>query len=354
MKKFLLFISVLFASVVSFAQGEGELVATDITVPVGDTFRMYIKSYSDAAIAKTNEGLKLTVKYQSTDEKVVEPWGNSFKTKKAGTVDMTMLVSTVWEGTQDTFDPENIVMEKTFKVTVVEAEEDPITLPIFDLTWGLPRADAIAAQESWGHALITDHYYSHFPNVVENNPEYIKQLEVFYNNNFEAPITIDQFTENDDLLVASTVICAGWNRAVGTDGYFYNFLKDNGFEFEAPEGMYWNLRLSSNGVVTKASWESVVIDNVWYAGVMMHFDSYEETGIDALTDDIVKFDLQTIGNTIKINAPEFAGKNVTVSDVNGRLIASETVMNGGNEFNVPVRGMYIVKIAGVKSVKVLL
>lgn len=353
MKKFLLFISVLFASLTSFAQGEGELVSTDVTVPVGDTFRMYIKSYSDSAISKTNQGLKLTVKYKSTDESVVEPWGNAFKTKKAGSVDMTMLVSTVWEGTQDTFDPNNIVMEKNFKVNVVEESEDPISIPTFELSWGLPREQAIANQKSWGHELITDHYYSHFPNVVANNPELIKQIEVFYNDSFEAPITIEQFTEDKDLLVASTILCAGWDRAVSTDGYFYNFLKDQGFEFAAPEGMYWNLVLTS-GTITKASWESVVIDNVWYAAVMMHFDGYDETGIDELTDDVVKFDLQTVGNTIRINAPEFAGKKVTLCDVNGKVIANETVMNGGNEFTVPAHGMYIVKIAGVKSVKVVL
>ena len=352
MKKFLLFVSVLFASIASFAQGDGELVSNDVTVLNGETYRMYIKNYSDLAIEKTNAGLKLTVKYESSDESVAEPWGNSFKAKKAGTCDMKILVSTVWEGTQDTFDPDNIVMEKAFKVTVTD--EDPMVLPTFELSWGLDRENVIAHQQSWGHDLITDHYYSHFPNVVEHNPELVDQIEIFYNDNFEVPITIDQFNEEQDLLVASTLICAGWDRAVSTDGYIYNFLKEKGFQFAAPEGMYWNLTLTSDGVITNASWESVVIDNVWYAAVMMHYAGVDETGIDELTDDVVKFDLQTVGNTIRINAPEFAGKKVTLSDVNGKLLANETVMNGGNEFTVPAHGMYIVKIAGVKSVKVLL
>ena len=352
MKKFLLSISMLLASVASFAQGEGELVSNDVKLLSGDTYRMYIKNYSDAAIAKTNEGLKLTVKYQSTDESVIEPWGSSFKAKNAGSCEVKMMVSTVWEGTQDTFDPNNIVMEKTFKATVTD--EDPMVLPTFELSWGLTREQAIANQQSWGHELITDHYYSHFPNVVEHNPELVNQIEIFYNDNFEAPITIDQFNEEQDLLVASTILCAGWDRAASTDGYFYNFLKEKGFQFAAPEGMYWNLTLTHDGVVSHASWESVVIDNVWYAAVMMNYAGVDETGIDELTDDVVKFDLQTSGNTIRINAPEFAGKKVSVCDVNGKLLANETVMNAGNVFTVPAHGMYIVKIAGVKSVKVVL
>lgn len=352
MKKLLLFVSMLLASYTSFAQGEGELASSDITILKDLGYRMYIKNYSDLAIEKTKEGKKFAIKYTSSDENIVKPDGNVFRGITPGTCSLTMLVSTVYEGTNDMFDDKNIVMEKTIDVTV--SEKDVFTMPTFEISWGLSREEAIANQKSWGHDLITSKYYEHFPNVVEHNPEYIKQLEVFYNNNFEAPITIDQFTEDSDQLIASTILIAAWDRITKPNEYIHAWLKDKGFTDSASESFYWNLELKHDGVITAASWESVVIDNVWYASLMLHYNGVDETGIDTITDDVEKFDISTVGNIIKVNASKFIGRNIILTDVSGKVLNSSKVKNDGNHFEVPGHGMFIIKIDGVKSVKVLL
>lgn len=352
MKHFLLFVGFLFSFISSFAQGEGELVSDNITILKDYSYRMYIKSYSDLAIQKTDEGKKFAVKYISDDNAIVEPQGNVFKGLTPGSTTLTMQLSTVLEGSNDSFDSDNIVMTKTFNVTVTE--DDPIQMPIIDISWGTPREQVIKTQESeYKHQCITDHYYSHFPNVVENNPEYVKQLEIFHNDNFEAPVTICQFTEDEDLLVATSVLFASWDRVTFEDSYVYKWLVDKGFEAAPSESYYWNLSYNYNGILTHASWESVVIDNVWYSALQLNYDGVE-TGIDNVEQVSPMFDIQTIDNIIIINAGEYAGSVITICDVNGRTITSSIINKEGNKFTVPSQGLYLVKIDGYKAVKVLL
>ena len=340
------------ASMYSFAQGDGELVSSDVVITKDCGYRMFIKDYSDAIIEQANAGKKFAIRFKSEDENIVRPEGNIFRGISIGSCGMTMQMSTVYEGTLDAFDEGNILMEKQFNVTVTE--DEAFVVPTFELSWGLSRAEHEANQKSWGHEQITDKYLGHTPNVIENNPEYVKQVEVFYNNNFEAPITISQFTEEGDQLVATSILIGSWEKVTSTSSYLYNWLVEKGFTSAAPEPPYWNLIMKHDGVITHASWESVVIDNVWYPALMLNYDGVDETGIEDVKDELVKFDLQTAGTTIRINAPEFAGKKVTLSDVSGKLLSVATIMNGGNEFNVPAHGMYIVKIDGVKAVKVML
>lgn len=314
---------------------------------------MYIKKYSDKVNAAVKEGKKFSVRYISDNTDVVKIEGNVFRGLKAGTANLTLRMSTVYPGTQDQFDEDNIVMEKSFKVTVID--ELQVKMPSLDMSWGSPRADAEARQTGeFGATNITDEYLGHTPNVIENNPEYVKQVEVFYNNNFDAPVTILQFTEGDDLLVASTTLFSAWEHVNSTSSYVYKKLQDFGFEKDAPDDFYWNLYLTKNGVSTRASWEMVIIDNVWFAALQLSYNGSEDTAVEEIEKEFPRFEVNTIGNTIRINAAEYAGAKVLLSDVNGKILVDTVVMNSGNEFIVPGHGLYILKIEGYRAVKVLI
>ena len=352
MKKKLLLLGCMFLSFGAMnaqnTSDEVSLVSENVKVATNGYYNLFINHFDTKMKEAVKAGKKIIVNYFPTDETFVTSLGNMFTAAVEGTSTVEMKISTAKEGTSNVFDPDNILATKTFTVVA----EDYADMPELDLTtaWGQSRKECTDAKTKDGKfTLATDEYFSMTPGLDQN---YIKKFEVYFSNEFELPFRMCQFNESQDQLIAESIIVASFDRLkMPKISPIYKLLAKNGFEGSAETDKIGAWTMYNKTTKTEAGVGMMFLQGSFYYSLNMSYNP-DGSSIES-TLDFADVNVRTEGETMYIDAAKYAGKDITVFDLSGKVIAREVASEAGNQFSGLSKNVVLVQVEGYKPFKVM-
>ena len=353
MKKKLLLLGCLFLSMGTINAQESAdkvtLVSESVKVPTNSYYRMFIKEYNQKMKDAIAAGKKITVRYESEDESIITGNGNTFLVSGEGNTNVTMKIATAKPGTIDAFDPDNVLATTTF---AAEAEMYADMLaPTVSILWGQTREECIASKTADGSEILaTKTYWEMNPSVEQ---EYRERYEVFFTSNFEFPVRMCYFNKSQEKLISETLAVASWERCQYPKiSPVYKMLVKQGFEDKGfTEQNSWLLYNKESQ--TEATVGMMILQGASYYYVSFTFNPNDPNGIDA-DIEVPEVGVRTEGDVLMIDASKYAGKDITIYDMAGKVVASEIAAEGGNQVAGLGHQVVLVKVANCLPIKVML
>ncbi len=324
------------------------LTAYDVTVPQHAYYRMFIKQYGRKLAEYVNAKNRFVVKYESDNEQVVASWGNAFKTVGTGEANVKMRIAGSLDGSLNAFDENNVLDEVSFHVKV----EDFVTptIPAINVSWGMEKEAAMKKEESFGHTKITETYWNMHPLVSE---EAHAGVEIFATHNFEFPLSMLHFNAQGEL-IASDLIVSSWERVKTPEiTPVCKLLKEKGYKYIglSPETGQWQMYHEDSK--TLATCGLVFVQNQSYYYFTLIYEPKSPVGINETIAELPEISVRTSGSVLEVTAEKYVGQAISVYSTTGQCLASATVKDGVNVFDIPSREVLIVKVGKHASVKVV-
>lgn len=333
------------------AEKELELVQNEITVPQYAFYRVFIKGYTPEIWDYLSNNKRVVVEYESLSEDVVESYGNQFKTLTTGVADVKVKVSPPKGGTNDTFDPANVLGEATVRVNVVD-HIDPQFIP-FNTSWGMIKADAVTKQQKeYNHELFTENYWKMHPAVDESLRN---GVEVFYTGNFEFPVSILYFSEGDEL-VGTSFMVASWERVrVPEVTPIAKHLKQLGYTFLGINGETGEWEMYNDETKSLATVCMVYMQSQSYYSCNITYTPENPSAKKTVADTYPEITISTEDSAIKVKAPGCVGEPLLLYATDGSQIYKGTLSD--EESCIPIDnqgGVFLLKIGDKLPVKIIL